>query len=61
MTNIREVITDTCSEICDNFCKFSNTGSNGKCAWCQLHDDKCPSDSLIKAAEEIDGETGDGK
>ena len=61
MKNIRETITDTCSNICDNFCKFSNTGSNGTCVWCQLNDNNCPLDDLIKAAEEIDGETDDGK
>ena len=56
--NDRDVIIDTCSEICNNFCKFAGTGDGNKgCVWCLLHDNKCPLDNLMKMVEEID----DGK
>ena len=52
---INKTIIDTCDEICNNFCKFSNTGE--KCVWCQTHDNECPLDKLIKITEDED----DGK
>lgn len=55
MMNIDEVIHDTCSEVCNSFCKFANTGN--PCVWCQMHDNKCPLDKLIKLTEDMD----DGK
>lgn len=51
----RETIVNTCDEICNKFCKFSKTGE--KCVWCQIHDDRCPLDKLLKLVEETD----DGK
>ena len=53
----RKIIMDTCSEICNKFCKFAGTGNDKGCVWCQLHDNKCPLDNLLKMVEEID----DGK
>lgn len=52
---INKTIIDTCDEICNNFCKFSNTGE--KCVWCQTHDNECPLDKLLKITEDED----DGK
>lgn len=48
----KQIILETCEEICDKFCKFENTGSDGMCVWCQTHENKCPLDKLIKMAED---------
>lgn len=50
--DIREIITETCELICDQFCKFGGTGNENGCCWCQTHENQCPLDALIKAAEE---------
>lgn len=48
----KQIILETCEEICDKFCKFENTGSDGMCVWCQTHENKCPLDKLMKMAED---------
>lgn len=47
--DFRVVIIDAVEDICNNFCKFSGTGSD--CVWCQLHEGKCPFDELMKEVE----------
>lgn len=48
----KQIILETCEEICDKFCKFENTGSDGMCVWRQTHENKCPLDKLMKMAED---------
>lgn len=42
-----QIIDNTCSKICDKFCKFGNTGNDGQCIWCLTHNNECPLDELL--------------
>jgi len=46
---LKEVVSELSEQICGSFCKFSNTGTDGHCIWCQMHSDKCPLDELLEA------------
>lgn len=48
MSDVQIVVEETVEEICDKFCKFSGTGTDGHCIWCQMHEDDCPLDELLK-------------
>lgn len=47
MDDIQKVVENLAEEICDKFCKFSNTGNDGHCIWCQAHNDECPLDEIL--------------
>lgn len=51
LKEIQEIVDKTSSEICDQFCKFSGTGENGHCVWCQMHEDDCPLDKLLEVVD----------
>jgi hypothetical protein len=51
ISDIQLVAEQTAEEICDKFCKFSGTGKDGHCVWCQIHEDNCPLDKLLKVVE----------
>ena len=44
---IQKVVDKTADSICNTFCKFSKTGNDGHCIWCQMNGDKCPLDDLL--------------
>ena len=48
---IQAVVAKTSELVCDKFCKFSNTGKDGHCIWCQMNADKCPLDDLLSTVE----------
>ena len=47
LKKIQKVTEKTVDNICNTFCKFSKTGKDGKCIWCQMNGDKCPLDDLL--------------
>lgn len=50
MDDIQDTVERLAENICDNFCKFSNTGNDGHCIWCQMHNDECPLDEIMEKA-----------
>lgn len=49
MSDIQIVVEETVEQICDHFCKYSNTGKENKgCVWCLTHEDECPFDKLLE-------------
>lgn len=46
-SDVQIIVMETVEEFCNKFCKFSNTGSENQCAWCQMHDGECPFDKLL--------------
>ena len=51
MNDVQRIVEETVNNICKDFCKFSGTSEKGHCVWCQLHEDDCPFDELLKVVE----------
>ena len=49
MSDIAIQIIETTEEMCDKFCKFSGTGDENGCVWCQTHENECPLDKIYEA------------
>lgn len=50
MKALQIIVEETTENVCDNFCKYSNTGdSENGCEYCQNHNNECPFDKLYKA------------
>lgn len=50
MSDLQITIEETMETICDKFCKFSGTGTNGECVYMQTHEGECPFDKLVEKA-----------
>lgn len=48
MDEIREKVEKLAEDICDNFCRYSGTGEDGKCEYCKNHNNKCPLDDVMR-------------
>ena len=48
MSDLAVLIEETAEMICDKFCKFGGTGDENGCVWCQIHENQCPFDDLLK-------------
>ena len=48
MNRIAEKVEKLAEDICDKFCKYSGTGEDGHCIWCQTHNDECPLDEIME-------------
>lgn len=51
MEKMAEIVERLADKICNNFCKFSGTGKDGHCIWCQTHNDECPLDEIREEVE----------
>ena len=51
MNDLQKKIVETMDTIYDQFCKYSNTGDDNGCVYCQTHCGKCPFDDLAKEIE----------
>lgn len=48
-----EILMDLVENICDNFCKYSGTGtSEDGCEYCRTHNGECPLDVITREIEE---------
>ena len=45
---LQKTVEELAENICDNFCKFSGSGSDGKCIWCKTHNNECPLDEILE-------------
>lgn len=50
MSDLQITIEETMETICDKFCKYSGTGTNGECEYMQTHKGECPFDKLVEEA-----------
>lgn len=50
MKDLQITIAETMENICDKFCKYSGTGTNGECCYCATHEGECPFDELAEKA-----------
>lgn len=48
MDKIADLVEELAENICDKFCKYSGTGEDGKCLWCQTHNNECPLDEIME-------------
>ena len=48
MDEVRELVDELSENICDNFCRYSGTGKDGKCEYCINHNNECPLDDLMR-------------
>lgn len=48
LTKIQKTVEELAENICDNFCKFSGSGSDGNCIWCKTHNNECPLDEILE-------------
>ena len=48
MDEIREKVEKLAEDICDNFCRYSGTGEDGKCEYCKNHNNMCPLDDVMR-------------
>lgn len=48
MSELENLIIQTSENVCDNFCKYSGTGNENGCVYCQTHCGECPLDDLLK-------------
>ena len=48
ITKIQNTVVELVETICDNFCKFSGSGSDGSCIWCKTHNNECPLDKIME-------------
>ena len=50
ISDLQITIEETMETICDKFCKYSGTGTNGECVYMQTHEGECPFDKLVEEA-----------
>ena len=48
MSDLQNLIVETVENVCDHFCKYSGTGDENGCVYCQTHCGECPFDDLLK-------------
>lgn len=48
MDEVRELVDELSDKICNKFCRYSGTGKDGKCEYCQNHNNECPLDDLMR-------------
>ena len=48
MSDLQLLIEETAENVCDNFCKYNNTGDDNGCVYMQTHAGACPFDALLK-------------
>lgn len=47
----REKATEIIENVCDKFCKFTGTGTNGECEYQKQHNGSCYLDDLMRIIE----------
>lgn len=51
MTDLERKMIETIEKVCDNFCKYSGTGDDNGCVYCQTHCGECPFEDVVKEIE----------